>query len=131
MNYSMAPNFIRRFRKAEAAPTSVSQSFALSAAFCASCCAFGLVPQEVEVLQERTDSPGIGLGQSVLVLVLSLGRGIGEELGVLFHSNPVSLKLPDDLMGSRLSAVAWLMVASVKERKVNPVRSKFFTIVAD
>ena len=83
-------------------------------------------------MQERTDSPGIGLGQSVLVLVLSsLGRGLGEELGVLFRSNAVSLKLPDDLIGSRLSAVAWLMVASVKERKVNPVRSKFFTIVAD
>jgi hypothetical protein len=63
------------------------------------------------------------------VLLLSLGSGIGAELGLASDSEGVAPKLPDDLMGSRLSAVALLAVASTKERRVNPVRSDFFTMM--
>jgi hypothetical protein len=74
----------------------VHQSFAAAAA--ASAAAFraaGVVPQE-ELKEQTEDSPGIGFGQLVAVLVLSLGRGIGEEF--VFASDPkiVDPKLSDD-----------------------------------
>jgi hypothetical protein len=53
------------------------------------------------------------------------------ELGILFDFEAVDLNLPDEglVKSSRLVPVALLVVASTKESKVNPVRSKIFTVV--
>jgi hypothetical protein len=57
------------------------------------------------------------------VLVLSVGAGgMGAEWGS-------SAELGESSSGKTLLAVALLAVASAKERRINPVRSEFFTVV--